>query len=129
MDKEFDKVVTKAKINDSYEDISELNGTPCSFGEIEGEVLVVEDVTKVKNVKNKILVTKMTDPGWVFLLATAKGIISEKGSLLSHTAIISRELKIPSIVGVDNVMKILKTGDVIKMNATSGRIKVLQRNN
>ena len=71
----------------------------------------------------------MTDPGWVFLLATAKGIISEKGSLLSHTAIISRELKIPSIVGVDNVMKILKTGDVIKMNATSGRIKVLQRNN
>ena len=47
----------------------------------------------------------MTDPGWVFLLATASGVISEKGSLLSHTSIISRELKIPSIVGVNNLLK------------------------
>lgn len=69
----------------------------------------------------------MTDPGWVFLLATAKGIISEKGSLLSHTAIISRELKIPSIVGVENVLDIIKSGDIIKMNANTGNIEIIRR--
>ena len=69
----------------------------------------------------------MTDPGWVFLLATAKGIISEKGSLLSHTAIISRELKIPSIVGVENVLDIIKTGDIIRMDASTGMIEIVNK--
>ena len=68
----------------------------------------------------------MTDPGWVFLLATAKGIISEKGSLLSHTAIISRELKIPSIVGVNNLLNTIKSGDIIEMDGTTGIINIIK---
>ena len=77
--------------------------------------------------KDKILVTKMTDPGWVFLITLAKGIITEKGSLLSHTAIISRELNIPSIVGVKNITNILKTGDVVRMNGGTGKIEVVRK--
>ena len=69
----------------------------------------------------------MTDPGWVFLLISAKGVIAEKGSILSHTAIISREIKIPSIVGVDDATTIIKTGDYIKMDAYTGKIKILKR--
>ena len=68
----------------------------------------------------------MTDPGWVFLLAIAKGVISEKGSILSHTAIISREIKIPSIVGVEDATTIIKTGDYIKMDANTGKIEILK---
>ena len=68
----------------------------------------------------------MTDPGWVFLLATAKGIISEKGSLLSHTAIISRELKIPSIVGVNNLLNTIKSGDEIEMDGNTGIITIIK---
>ena len=90
-------------------------------------MLVVDDINNIGDVKDKILVTKMTDPGWVFLLATAKGIISEKGSLLSHTAIISRELKIPSIVGVNDLLKIVKNQDIIRMNATTGKIEIIKR--
>jgi pyruvate,water dikinase len=81
----------------------------------------------VKDYKDRILVTKTTDPGWVFLITLAKGIITEKGSLLSHTAIISRELGIPSIVGVKNITRILKTGDVVKMNGNTGEIKIEKR--
>ena len=76
--------------------------------------------------KNKILVTKMTDPGWVFLLVGAKGVISEKGSLLSHTAIISRELKIPSVVGVEKLLDTIRTGDRIRMNGNTGEIEILK---
>ncbi|MBQ7959206.1 MAG: phosphoenolpyruvate synthase, partial [Oscillospiraceae bacterium] len=72
----------------------------------------------------KIIVAKMTDPGWVFLLSNSKGIISEKGSLLSHTAIISRELKIPAVVGVKDASDLIKNGDIIELDGNSGSIKI-----
>lgn len=122
---EFDKVHTSVNSNEIYVSQDKLQGTPCSDGIVEGEALVITDVTKAVDYKNKILVTKITDPGWVFLLVGAKGVISEKGSLLSHTAIISRELKIPSVVGVENLMRTVKTGDKIRMNGATGEVVVL----
>ena len=79
----------------------------------------------MKNVKDKIVVTKMTDPGWVFLLVQAKGIITEKGSLLSHTAIISRELSIPAVVGVKDIVLKLKDGDRVSMDGSTGVINLI----
>ena len=105
----------------------ELQGIPCSNGIVEGEAYVVTDVQKADNCSDKILVTKMTDPGWVFLLAQAKGVISEKGSLLSHTAIISRELGIPAVVGIDNLMSTVKTGDKIRLDGASGIVKIIRK--
>ncbi len=100
-----------------------LAGIPCSGGIITGTVLVVEDPAAVtEDVAGKILVTGMTDPGWVFLITRAAGIIAEKGSLLSHTAIITRELKKPSVVGVRHAVRQLKTGDVVRMDGTTGEI-------
>lgn len=99
-----------------------LFGTACSNGVAKGEVLIVSDVRAVGDVKGKILVTKMTDPGWVFLLAGASGIVSEKGSILSHTAIVSRELGIPSVVGVDNVLNELKNGDIVTIDGGKGTV-------
>jgi 4-hydroxy 2-oxovalerate aldolase len=80
----------------------------------------------LESVKDKILITKMTDPGWVFLLAEAKGVVSEKGSLLSHTAIISRELGIPAVVGIDGLMSTVKTGDVVRLDGATGIVKILR---
>jgi len=104
-----------------------MQGVPCSGGISEGEALVVEDISMLEGCKDKILVTKMTDPGWVFYLASAKGVISQKGSILSHTAIISREIGIPSIVGVTDVMNRINTGDIVKMDGSSGRIEIVRR--
>lgn len=128
MEKEFDKNHRSINAHVFEQNQNKLQGTPCSDGIVEGEALVVTDVTKVKDYKNKILVTKMTDPGWVFLLVSAKGVISEKGSLLSHTAIISREIKIPSVVGVENLMNTVKTGDILRMNGNTGEIEMIGRN-
>lgn len=109
----------------SSEDV--MQGVPCSGGISEGEALVVEDISMLEGCKDKILVTKMTDPGWVFYLASAKGVISQKGSILSHTAIISREIGIPSVVGVTDVMNRINTGDIVKMDGSSGRIEIVRR--
>jgi phosphohistidine swiveling domain-containing protein len=107
----------------------DLSGIPCSNGIAVGEVLVIDSPQNAVNVKDKILVSKMTDPGWVFMITLAKGIITEKGSLLSHTAIISRELNVPSIVGVKNITNILKTGDIIRMNGSTGKIELVRGKN
>ena len=108
---------------------NELHGVPCSGGIAEGEALVVTNVNEIGDVRDKILITKMTDPGWVFLLTTAKGVISEKGSLLSHTAIISRELGIPSIVGIKDLMLTIRNGDQIRMDGDTGKIEIVKRGN
>ena len=123
---EFNKSNTSIYSNKHYRNSHSLQGVPCSKGKVTGEVLVIKNASEAKAAKDKILVAKMTDPGWVFLLASAKGIITEKGSLLSHTAIISRELKIPSIVGVDNVLDVLKTNDVVSMDGNTGLIEILR---
>lgn len=121
------EIVNKKHVNINNEELNTtsdvLQGIPCSSGIVKGEVLVVdsENITNIDS-KDKILVTKMTDPGWVYLITRAKGVIAEKGSLLSHTAIISRELKKPAVVGVKNITKILKTGDMIELDATNGKI-------
>ena len=127
LDHEFDK--NHKKINNVLKSLDKdtLVGTPSSNGYVKGEALVITDIRKKYDIKDKILITKMTDPGWVFMIASAKGIISEKGSILSHTAIISRELKIPSIVGVDNATNIIKTGDYIELDANKGNIKIIER--
>ena len=120
-------IVNKKHTNINNENIDAieniLQGIPCSSGKVKGEVIVV-DSNNILNVdsKDKILVAKMTDPGWVYLITRAKGVIAERGSLLSHTAIISRELNKPAVVGVKNITRILKTGDIVELDATNGKI-------
>ncbi|MEE1137154.1 MAG: PEP/pyruvate-binding domain-containing protein [Acutalibacteraceae bacterium] len=123
----FDKnhrSVNMTQVNSGKE---EMLGVPCSNGIVEGEACVVTDVKNVSSVKDKILITKMTDPGWVFLLAEAKGVVSEKGSLLSHTAIISRELGIPAVVGIDGLMATVKNGDIVRLDGATGTVKIIKR--
>lgn len=112
-----------------FENINMLNnhdnlfGTGSSLGIVEGEVVVVKDADSNIDVKNKIIVAESTDPGWVFLIKDTKGIIVERGSILSHTAIITRELKKPSIVNVKNATSLLKNGDYVQVDAYKGIVR------
>ncbi len=126
-DKAFDKNHSNINMNSVSRGKDEMVGVPCSNGVVEGVACVVTDVKAVSSVKDKILITKMTDPGWVFLLAEAKGVVSEKGSLLSHTAIISRELGIPAVVGIDGLMTTVNNGDTIRLDGATGVVKIIRR--
>ncbi len=123
----FDKNHRSINMTSMYSSKDEMVGVPCSNGVVEGEACVVTDVKQVRSVKDKILITKMTDPGWVFLLAEAKGVVSEKGSLLSHTAIISRELGIPAVVGIEGLMSTVKNGDIVRLDGATGVVKIIKR--
>ena len=125
--KPFDKNHRNINMTSVHSSKDEMLGVPCSNGVVEGEAYIVTDVQKAKSVKDKILVTRTTDPGWVFLLAEAKGVISEKGSLLSHTAIISRELGIPAVVGIDDLLSTIKNGDTVRLDGSTGIVKIIKR--
>lgn len=102
-----------------------LNGLGCCPGVIVGECLVLERPRLDLNLKGKILVTRTTDPGWVFLMMQASGIIVEQGNILSHAAIIGRELNIPTIINIAGITEQLKTGEQVEMNGATGEIKRL----
>jgi pyruvate,water dikinase len=99
-----------------------LHGIPCSPGTVSAEAIVVENHATTPSVAGKIIVARMTDPGWIFLIVSAAGLIIEKGSLLSHTAIIGRELGIPTIVGVTGATRCIRSGMRIKMDGSTGQI-------
>lgn len=104
-----------------------LYGTPCSDGKVRGELLVVDTPDACPDTLGKIVVAKMTDPGWVFIIAGAAGLVVEKGSLLSHTAIISRELGKPCAVGVENAASLLRSGDFAELDGNAGTVTVIER--
>ena len=101
------------------------SGTPCSQGIAEGQVLIIEDASASPDTTDRILVTRMTDPGWVFLIAHARAVVAEKGSLLSHTAIIARELSKPAVAGIPHITEFLKDGDRIRVDGNTGTVTVL----
>lgn len=125
-EKVFDRAPKNVGGMETNRTVNTLEGTPCSAGKAHGEVIVITDPTSCPDTTGKIIVAKMTDPGWVFLIVGAAGIITEKGSLLSHTAIISRELKKPAVVGVDGAASILRNGDTVEVDGASGRITVIE---
>jgi phosphohistidine swiveling domain-containing protein len=111
------------------DDSSLLSGIGVSPGIVTGEAMVISEPDYNLDVKDKILVSKMTDPGWVFLMSQAKGLITERGSLLSHTAIVGRELGIPAVVNVKGALRIIKSGDIITLNGSTGSIEILSKTN
>jgi phosphohistidine swiveling domain-containing protein len=100
----------------------DLKGIGCCPGRVRAKVRVVTDPKSVRSLDGDILVTSSTDPGWVTLFPSAGGIIVERGSLLSHSAIVSREMGIPCIVSVTGLLKTLKTGDIVEMDGSTGVI-------
>jgi pyruvate,water dikinase len=106
----------------------EIRGTPACPGTVRGRVRCIVDPTKENMEPGEIMVCYRTDPGWAPLFPNASAILVERGSLLSHSAVVARELGIPTIVAIPNLMESLKTGDEITVFANDGRVEVHKEN-
>jgi rifampicin phosphotransferase len=105
-------------------DSNMMRGLGCCPGIVRAKVRIVLDPREVEDLEGDILVTVSTDPGWVTLFPSAGGILVEKGSLLSHSAIVSREMGKPCVVGITGLLQRLKTGDWVEMNGATGVVKL-----
>lgn len=89
---------------------------------IDGTALVLREFDPNASFQGKILVTAHTDPGWTIVFPLVSAIIVERGGMLSHAAIVARELGVPCIVGVDGAVSDITTGASIALNLESGEI-------
>jgi pyruvate,water dikinase len=105
---------------------NQMRGIPCSPGEIIGIVKVIMGPEDDMVLNGEILVTDRTDPGWIPLYPSVSALLVERGGLLSHSAIVAREMGLPTIVGIKGLTKKLKSGMKIKMNGESGIIEILE---
>lgn len=103
----------------------ERNGIGCSHGRVRGCVRLVHDPADAVGCEPAILVATHTDPGWVLLFPSAIAVIAERGSLLSHTAIVARELGIPAVVSLTGATQWLEDGDVVEVDGDSGLVRRL----
>ncbi len=100
-----------------------LTGIAASQGTVEGTVKIVYSRDDVHSFNDgDILVAEMTEPSMVIMMNKAAAIVTDKGGLTSHPAIISRELGIPSVVAAKDATKIFKNGMTIKVDGTNGKI-------
>jgi rifampicin phosphotransferase len=100
-------------------------GTPCCPGIVRARVRVVRDPRETLRC-GEILVAERTDPSWVVLFPAAAAILVERGSQLSHAAIVSREMGIPSVVAVRGVTSWLRDGDLVELDGGTGAVRRLQ---
>jgi phosphohistidine swiveling domain-containing protein len=118
----FEKNVDPLRINSNT-----MLGTGCYAGLVTAEVCYVKNISDAGDLSGKILLAERTDPGWTPLFYLACGVIVEKGSILSHAAIVAREVGIPIVIGVPKVTSNLKSGDIVTMNGATGEITIESR--
>ncbi|MEU6775203.1 phosphoenolpyruvate synthase [Streptomyces sp. NPDC046759] len=100
----------------------ELHGTPCCPGVAEGPAVVTDTP---RDIGGGILVTYRTDPGWVVALPSAAALVIERGSPLTHVAVVARELGIPTVVQVENLTTEIRTGTRLRVDGAAGTVTVL----
>ena len=102
----------------------ELHGLGSSRGTVRGTARVVRDPRQPLP-DGAILIAKETDPGWLFLMLRAAGIVVERGTMLSHTAITGRKFGIPTIVGLTGASTLIPDGALVEMDGDTGRVTIL----
>ncbi|MFH1545716.1 MAG: PEP-utilizing enzyme [archaeon] len=108
--------------------INEIYGTVAYPGFTQGIIKIIEkpeDMAKMN--KKDILVSSATNPNLLPAIRKAAAIITDEGGITCHAAIVSRELKIPCVIGTKIATEVLKDGSLVEVNATHGKIKILKK--
>jgi len=109
-------------------EITEFKGQTASPGIIKGKVKIIlfaKDAYLIK--RGEILVCSMTSPDYISAMKKSAAILTDEGGLLSHAAIVSRELGVPCIVGTKIATRVLKDGDLVEVDANKGIVKIIEK--
>ncbi len=101
----------------------DLSGIGCCPGIVRGPARVIRDPRGARLNPGDILVAERTDPGWIMLFPSAAGLVVERGSLLSHSAIVAREMGIPAVVSVSGATRALGDGEWVELDGSTGIVR------
>ena len=117
-------------LNEQVDDTDTLKGSVAFPGYAKGTVRIVNVLDDGKNfVQGDVLVSINTNPDLIPIIKKSSAIITDEGGIMCHAAIVSREFKIPCIIGTKIATKILKDGDVVEVDAERGVVKILGTKN
>jgi phosphohistidine swiveling domain-containing protein len=118
----WDKAI---KFYDSNNTITKITGVIASRGIYQGIIKIIIDAKKEAKKFNQgdILVTSMTRPEFLPLMSRAGAFITDEGGISCHAAIVAREMNKPCIIATKNATRILKDGDLVRIDANKGIIE------
>ncbi|MDT7565342.1 MAG: rifampicin phosphotransferase, partial [Pseudonocardiales bacterium] len=102
-----------------------LTGVGACGGVVEGRARVVADPEKTELDEGDLLVCEATDPSWISLFVVASGVVTDLGGMLSHGAIVARELGIPCVVGTRTGSRQIRDGQRIRVDGARGVVELL----
>jgi rifampicin phosphotransferase len=104
-----------------------LRGTSVCGGVATGRVRVLSDVAEACSLEaGDILVTRQTDPGWAPAFVAIRGLVLERGGMLSHGAILAREYGIPTVVGVSAAASRIPDGSTVRIDGDRGVVQIIR---
>jgi len=103
-----------------------LTGTGASPGVVEAPARVVLEVDFAEVEPGEVLVAPVTDPAWAPIMFVSSALVVDIGGLLSHAAVVARELGIPCVMGVGDGTTRIRTGDLLRVDGTAGTVEVLR---
>jgi len=116
----------RASASAAEEDASLLLGIAASGGRVVARAAVLGGLADASLLEpGDVLVARQTDPGWAPLFFLVKGLVLERGGMLSHGSILARELGIPSVVGVRDATARIATGHTIEIDGDRGRVRLV----
>ena len=109
--------------NDEANTVKGLSG---SAGVVRGTAKVLHSLDDASKLQpGDVLVTAFTEPPWTPLFATAAAVVTDNGGVLSHTAVVAREYRIPAVVGTNNATSTFKDGQLIEVDGNTGIVRVV----
>lgn len=111
-----------AVVQDEDSDALKRSGTACSAGVVTAKARVIDDPSTQSLDHGDVLVARHTDPGWIAVFANASAIVVERGSLLSHSAIVAREMGIPCVVALKGATRWIADGETITVDGATGDV-------
>jgi phosphohistidine swiveling domain-containing protein len=109
----------------AVEVVDSLTGVAASPGTAEGRARVVTDPAETEMDLGDVLVAHTTDPSWASLMFLASALVVDIGGLLSHAAVVARELGIPCVMNTGVGTQVIKTGDLCRVNGSAGTVKIV----
>jgi pyruvate,water dikinase len=105
-----------------------LRGLAASVGVVEGNARVLRSADEMGELlPGEVLIVHTTDVGWTPLFLIAAGIVTELGGPLSHAAVVAREFGVPSVVNVEGVMRVIRTGDRVRVDGDRGVVEKIAK--
>lgn len=110
------------------EQLDEMTGFPASAGVAEGPARVLKLLSDVAKLEpGEIMVAPTTNPSWAPVFTKIKAAVTDIGGLTSHAAIVSREYGLPSVTGTGVATSVIKTGDIIRVDGSTGKVTIVER--